>query len=147
MDKQRKIGIGKTLIVLSVIPILIHAHSAGPDPGKSGAPGESTCNEIGCHVGTGLNAGPGSVKIYAEGSSYIPGVTQQISVTISDPQQRRWGFQLTARHASDSKVRAGILAPLDSTTFTVCAASNLVEVQCTSAPTLQYIEHTSDGSI
>jgi uncharacterized protein (TIGR03437 family) len=147
MDKQRRILIAKSLVVLSVIPILIHAHEAGPDPAKSGAPGESTCNEIGCHVGTGLNAGPGSVKINTESSSYIPGVTQRISVTISDPVQRRWGFQLTARRGSDSKTRAGILTPIDGTTQIVCAASNLVEVRCTAEPTLQYIEHTLQGNI
>jgi len=148
MDRQRKILIGKTLVILSVIPILIFAHEFGPDPGKSGAPGESTCNEIGCHVGTGLNAGPGSVKINTEGSSYIPGVTQRVSVTISDSApQRRWGFQLTVRRASDSKTRAGILTPLDGTTQATCATATLFETRCTADPVLQYIEHTLEGNI
>lgn len=148
MDKQRKILLGKALAILSVIPILIYAHEFGPDPGKNGVPGESTCNEVGCHIGTGLNAGPGSVKINTEGSAYIPGVTQRVSVTISDdPPQRRWGFQLTARRASDSRTRAGILTPLDGTTLAVCSTSNLVEVRCTADPTLQYIQHTLEGNI
>ena len=148
MNKQRRILLGKALAILSVIPILIYANESGPPPGKSGAPGESTCNEVSCHVGTGLNAGPGSVKINTAGTSYIPGVTQRISVTISDEApQRRWGFQLTARRASDSRTRAGILTPIDSSTQLVCASSNLFEVRCTSDPVLQFIEHTLQGNV
>jgi len=148
MDKQRKIVIGKSFVVLSVIPILIYAHEFGPDPAKSGAPGESTCNEIGCHVGTGLNAGPGSVRINTESSSYVPGVTQRMSVTISDSApQRRWGFQLTARRASDSKIRAGILTPLDAKTQAICATATLFETRCTAEPVLQFIQHTLEGNV
>jgi uncharacterized protein (TIGR03437 family) len=148
MHMQRRITIGTALTILSVIPILIFANDSGPIPGKSGVPGESTCNEVGCHVGTGLNAGPGSVRINTEGTSYIPGVTQRVSVTISDSEpQRRWGFQLTARRGSDSRTRAGVLAPLDRTTQLVCAAANLFEVRCTADPVLQFIEHTLEGNV
>src|SRR5258707_15596866 len=105
MDRQRKIFIGKTMAVLAVIPVLIYAHAAGPDPGKSGVPGESTCTESGCHEGTPLNGGGGSVRIDAGGTTYSPGVKQRISVTVNDSAQRRWGFQLTARLASNVKTR------------------------------------------
>jgi uncharacterized protein (TIGR03437 family) len=125
---------------------LIYAHAVGPDPAKSGAPGESTCNEAGCHVGTPVNGGPGSVKISAAGTTYTPGVTQRIQVTVSDPNQRRWGFQLTARLASDSTARAGNLAPIDNTTLVICAAASLQEAPCT-ASTRQYIEHSLQGAI
>src|SRR5205814_6681425 len=103
MDRRRKLFIGKTVAILSVIPVLIWAHAAGPDPGKSGVPGESTCAESGCHTGAGLNRGDGSVKIDAGGTTYAPGVKQRISVTVTDPVQRKWGFQLTARLASNAK--------------------------------------------
>src|SRR5437868_11087667 len=102
MNRQRKILIGKILAISSVVPVLIYAHAAGPDPGKSGAPGESTCAEAGCHVGAGLNRGGGGVKIDAGGTTYSPGVKQRISVTISDPAQRKWGYQLTARLVSNT---------------------------------------------
>src|SRR3954470_20901512 len=101
MSRQRKILLGKFFAVLAAIPILIYAHATGPDPGKSGAPGESTCNEAGCHVGTGVNAGGGSVTIDPGGSTYTPGVTKRIKVTVVDPTQRRWGFQLSARLANN----------------------------------------------
>src|SRR5262249_41864536 len=136
----------KISTVLSIIPIMIYAYSAGPDPGKSGAPGESTCAEAGCHAGAGLNRGQGSVTIDAGGTSYSPGVKQRIRVTVSDPAQRRWGFQLTARLASNGKTRAGILAPIDSSTQVICSAANLLELPCTANSALQFIEHTLQGS-
>src|SRR5437764_257394 len=146
MDRKRKIYIAKTAAILGVIPVLIFAHAAGPDPGKSGVPGESTCTESGCHEGTPLNGGGGSVAIDAGGSSYTPGVKQRISVTVNDPAQRKWGFQLTARLASNPRTRAGILAPINATTQILCALANTLEVPCNANPVSQYIEHTLAGS-
>src|SRR6266852_910668 len=116
MDRQRKILIAKIAAVLAVVPVLIYAHAAGPDPGKAGVPGESTCAKSGCHTGAGLNAGGGSVTIDAGGATYAPGVKQRISVAVSDPAQRKWGFQLTARLDSNPKTRAGVLTAIDATT-------------------------------
>jgi uncharacterized protein (TIGR03437 family) len=146
MDRQRKILIAKSVAILSIVPALIYAHAAGPDPGKSGVPGESTCAESGCHTGAGLNAGGGSVKIDAGGAAYTPGVKQRISVTVSDPAQRKWGFQLTARLASNAKTRAGILAPADASTQIICSNANTLEVPCNANPVLQFIEHSLGGS-
>jgi uncharacterized protein (TIGR03437 family) len=152
MDRQRKILLGKTIAILSVVPVLIWAHQAGPDPGHAGVPGESTCNTSGCHTGTALNGGGGSVTINAGGSSYTPGVPQQISVTVNDPKQRRWGFQLTARSAGDPTVEAGAFTPLDGFTQVVCSSvANLATTiapgpPCDASAPLQYIEHTMAGA-
>src|SRR5438128_288609 len=146
MHRRRNIFIGKVLAVLAVIPVLIYAHAAGPDPGKSGVPGESTCAESGCHVGAGLNLGGGSVKIDAGGTTYTPGTKQRIKVTVTDPAQRKWGFQLTARLASNSKTRAGLLTAIDGTTQVLCAAASTIELPCNANPVLQYIEHSLSGS-
>src|SRR5690349_2174227 len=132
MDRQRKIFIGKTIAILSVVPVLINAHQAGPDPGHAGVPGESTCNTSGCHTGTPLNGGGGSVTINAGGSTYTQGTTQKISVTVNDPKQRRWGFQLTARSASDPTAQAGAFTPLDTLTQLVC--SDVADLATTIAP-------------
>ena len=70
--------------------MLIYAHDYGPDAGKSGAPGESTCNEAGCHIGTAVNSvrAP-SPRIGGTagfpGTVYTPGQKQHITVTIQDP--------------------------------------------------------------
>jgi uncharacterized protein (TIGR03437 family) len=152
MDRQRKILIGKAVAILSVVPVLIYAHSAGPDPGHAGVPGESTCNTSGCHTGTALNGGGGSITINAGGSTYTPGVAQQISVTLSDPKQRRWGFQLTARSASDPTAEAGTFAPSDGLTQVFCSSEaqlssdSSVVLSCGASAPLEYIEHTLAGA-
>jgi uncharacterized protein (TIGR03437 family) len=160
MDRQRKIFIAKTIAILSVVPILLWAHDTGPDPGHAGVPGESTCAMAGCHTGTAVNGGGGSVTINAGGTSYTPGVMQQISVTVTDPKQRRWGFQLTARSASDPTIQAGtFVAPpaigLPANTTSpiqiVCATeANLANIiypgmPCGAAAPLEYVEHTLFG--
>jgi hypothetical protein len=153
MDRQRKIFIGKTIAILSVVPILIYAHQIGPDPGHAGVPGESTCNTSGCHTGTPLNGGGGSVTINAGGSTYTPGVAQQISVTVNDAKQRRWGFQLTARSASDPTAQAGTFTPAnDQLTQVICSTvaqlANTIYPgpACGGSAPLQYIEHTLAGA-
>jgi hypothetical protein len=160
MDRRRRIYIGKAAAILSVIPVLLWAHDTGPDPGHAGVPGESTCAMSGCHQGTALNGGAGSVTINAGGSTYTPGVTQQISVNVIDPKQRRWGFQLTARLANDPTTQAGtfeappaITLPTPPTTMLqiVCATeANLANIlypglPCDGSAPLEYIEHTILG--
>ncbi|MBI3471296.1 MAG: hypothetical protein HY013_08065 [Candidatus Solibacter usitatus] len=120
------------------------AYAAGPEPGKTGAPGESTCADAGCHTGT-VNSGQGSVKIDAGGSSYQPGVKQRIKVTVSDPVQRRWGFQLTARVGA-TRTQAGSFTPVDGNTQVLCSNANFREQPCSGAALLQFIEHTMMGT-
>ncbi|MEO7651019.1 MAG: choice-of-anchor V domain-containing protein, partial [Bryobacteraceae bacterium] len=145
MDRSRKIFLAKTLAIFSVIPILLFAYATGPDPGKAGVPGEGTCAEVGCHIGTALNGGPGSVTIDAGGTTYTPGVKQRIKVSIADPNQRRWGFQLTARLASNARTQAGTFERADAFTQVICSTASLIEELCKST-SLQYIEHSSTGS-
>ena len=90
MERKRKLYIAKVAVVMSAIPLLLWAHSAGPPSGKAGVPGETTCNQAQCHVGTALNGGGGSVKVtFPGGSTYAPGVKQHLVVTISDPSRRQ----------------------------------------------------------
>src|SRR5690242_17415868 len=130
MQRQRKIFWGKTVAILATVPILLWAHAFGPDAGYANVPGENgNCTAAGCHVGTGLNAGGGSVAIaFPQGQTYSPGVTQHLTVTIADPAttQKRWGFQATARTSSNSKTMAGSFTSTDLYTTSMCAAvSNL----------------------
>src|SRR5215831_13040703 len=162
MDRKRKLVLAKMAVVMGSVPLLIWAYSAGPDPGKSGVPGESTCNEAGCHVGTALNGGAGSVKVtFPGGTTYAPGVKQHLVVTVADPAaaQKLWGFQLTARQASDSKSQAGSFASTDGFTAVVCSPANGLQnpslwtfidfpqnQTCAASKPLAYIEHTLNGS-
>ena len=157
MERKQKLVIAKIGVVMGAIPLLIWAHASGPDVGKSGVPGESTCNEALCHVGTALNAGGGSVAVtFPSGTTYTPGVKQHLVVTIADPAQRMWGFQLTARQAAATATMAGSFASTDKTTAVVCGATprDPGEVfldfpgnqNCTISRPFAYIEHTQIGS-
>jgi hypothetical protein len=152
MDRKRTIFIAKSVVILSVLPVLIRAHDTGPDPGHSGVPGEATCNMSGCHVGTPLNGGGGSVTIDAGGSNYTPGVPQKITVTVKDPKQRRWGFQLTARSATNPTMQEGTFSPADALTQLTCSTvANLANTifpgpACGTAAPLEYIEQSLAGA-
>jgi aldose sugar dehydrogenase len=114
----------------------VHAFSAGPPAGYTGAPQEEpeACAE--CHVPP--DAGTGKISITAP-QTYVPGQTYPITVTHANPDQTRlrWGFELTVLDtASDEK--AGDLQSLDG----------LTQVLNNAGPGLarQYIEHTAAGT-
>jgi uncharacterized protein (TIGR03437 family) len=130
------------------LPILLLAFSSGPDAGDSGVPGEESC--AGCHNGP---PGQGSVAVaFPAGATYSPGVKQHLVVTITDPAQQRWGFQLTARLASSLGVQAGTFTPsADGYTQLVCTQANFRSQVFGSACAsnglpLEYIEHTRSGT-
>ena len=60
--------------------------------------GANTCASGSCHSGT--PAPGGSVVVnFPSGLTYSPGTVQHLSVTVTDPNQTRVGFELTARLA------------------------------------------------
>jgi uncharacterized protein (TIGR03437 family) len=98
MQRNTKILSAKIAVGLAVIPVVILAHKAGPDPRHTGAPGDETCNIPQCHVGTPLNGGGGSVVLTTSaGTTYTPGQQQTVTITINDSKAKAYGFQLTAR--------------------------------------------------
>jgi uncharacterized protein (TIGR03437 family) len=92
-------------------PVLLFAFSSGPPIRRTGAAvdGGQTCTA--CHqTYAPANSDPrGRVTLLA--GSYTPGVKQLIWVTVEHPEARRWGFQLTARLASDETKPAGTFTP------------------------------------
>ena len=125
---------------------LLHAYSTGPDPRYSGAPGDNLGSCTVCHRGQAPNAGPGNVKIILPGgNSYTPGVAQHIKVQISDSQQRRWGFQMSARLKSNQTTgQAGDFNPTDGSTQVIC--DNSGSKPCSADALVQFIEHTAAGT-
>src|SRR4051794_10832459 len=110
--QERTRRIAQIAVVAAAVPLLLWAHASGPDPGYTGVAGEhagATCATAGCHGGT-ANSFSGSVKVtFPNGNTYVPGVKQRLTVTVSDPAttQRLWGFQLTARPSSSATTQAG----------------------------------------
>jgi uncharacterized protein (TIGR03437 family) len=159
MERKRKLFAAKSALILGVVPALIWAYEYGPDAGHAGVPNElGTCLSSQCHVGTLNGSGGGVAVTFPNGTTYTPGATQHLVVTISDSaaSQRAWGFQLTAR-TSDPATMAGSFASTDVKTLLMCAASdnlaNEREVDfsstraqaCPSGMQLQYIEHSLLG--
>ncbi|MGC4054922.1 MAG: hypothetical protein QM757_39270 [Paludibaculum sp.] len=77
-----------------------------------------------CHTGT-LNSFSGSVRVvYPGGTSYKPGATYRLVVQVRDPEQSRWGFELTARLASEPvNGQAGDLNNADGNARVLCDGS------------------------
>jgi uncharacterized protein (TIGR03437 family) len=159
MTRRGKIVVAKMAVVLATLPVLLWAYEFGPDPGYAGVPGENsgaTCATSGCHLGTANNpANKGSVAVsFPNGAIYTPGVSQTLTVTISDPAQNAAGFELTPRIAATPSSMAGSLAATDANTQLVCSQPNLAVFQqvantspqsCPSGYTLQYIEQSLAG--
>jgi hypothetical protein len=90
------------------------ASSGGPPQGRAGnPPGNMTCKSSGCHNSFDLNSGDGSFSINDAPAHYAPGETYPITVTLSDPGQKRWGFQLTVLDGNNRQ--AGTVVVTDNT--------------------------------
>jgi uncharacterized protein (TIGR03437 family) len=133
-------------LAVGAAPMILWAFSLGPNPGVSGVPGEGTCADTFCHVGTAVGS---SMTITAEGGpAYTPGIAKTITVTITDTNTR-YGFQSTARLASDAKAQAGSLSTTDATLLILCSSLDLLDQQtkpaagCPPNRPLEYISHRS----
>ncbi len=134
-------GTWKAILLALLVPILVYAYSAGPPDAHTGGFGEPTCTE--CHLrSTGfsgrvtINVASGSTPV----TSYASGATYTVTVTDFDTDQRRWGFQLSAR--KQDATQAGTLKPTDGNTQ---IANPAVSGTLTN-PRVQYIEHTLAGT-
>jgi uncharacterized protein (TIGR03437 family) len=151
MDRNKKILAGKFAAILSV-PLILWAHAAGPDAHHTAVPGtgETSCNAVGCHVGTALNGGGGNVTLTSSaGTNYTPGQKQTLTVKVTDSAARRYGFQITARLASDHTKQAGTFTP-GANQFVLCAATSINDLgntrsgaNCPANAPLEFAEHTS----
>jgi uncharacterized protein (TIGR03437 family) len=118
---SKKLFWGTIGTLAAVFPAILWAHVEGPDARHSGAPGDAkfSCADAGqCHTslqnGGPVNvAGGGVTATFSTGSSYTPGggaIT--ISVTVTDPKNTHYGFQMSARLDSDqTNGQAGYFIP------------------------------------
>lgn len=114
-----------SVMVGLLIPLIAGAYSGNPPNGKTGAPGESTCRD--CHSSYSLNSGDGHFEIETP-ESYLPGETYSITVRLSDPGQRRWGFQIRPYEGGE------------------CTVSDPSHTRVERVGNNWYVEHTSSGT-
>jgi hypothetical protein len=103
-----------TGITILFLPLLLWSYSSGP-------PDDVACNPpffdscVMCHNDFPENSGDGSLSILGVPPSYNPGSTYNITVTIEDPGQERWGFELTTLDTADCQAGVLIVTDTDST--------------------------------
>ncbi|HEV8147078.1 MAG TPA: choice-of-anchor V domain-containing protein [Bryobacteraceae bacterium] len=150
----RKVLQASGVICAALIPALVGAFSAGPDPRYTGAPGDSplACASAGCHTGLKqggpINAAGGKVEAaFCGGTNYTPGVPQTVTVTVSDPVNTRYGFQMTARLASNlTNGQAGDFTPSAGTIVLCDNGSVKTSRGCNANALVQFIEHSAPSA-
>jgi uncharacterized protein (TIGR03437 family) len=140
--QSKKIFAAKCAAILSV-PVILFAFAEGPEPRKTGAPGDSTCAQGGCHVGTVNPNGTQVALEFAGGTTYVPGERKRITVRISEATAR-YGFQLTARLASnEANGQAGRFATAEANTEVICNDGSLRTENCRAGQEVEFIQHSS----
>ena len=74
--------------------------------GYSGAPGDGTCANSGCHSGQ-LNGGPGITSFTIDGgalNNYVVGQTYTLDISIDQASISKFGFQVIAYRDSDNSL-------------------------------------------
>lgn len=146
-------------LVLLLTPALMWADSYGPLPGYDGGPQEPAdvggahpmaCASAGCHTANATAGGPinaaggGVTATFSSGSSYTPGGPAiTITVSVSDPVNKRFGFQMTARldsnlangQAGDFTAGANQIVLCDS------GSPKMPGKSCPAASPIEFIEH------
>ena len=92
---------GTLLFPITLFPITLLANSTGPPILRTGnlADGGITCTA--CHRTFAPVNSDARGGVLIKAAPYKPGVMQTLQVTITHPEQKRWGFQLAARSAAN----------------------------------------------
>ena len=140
----QRIAWGATALLMTMG--LASARSTGPNGRFTGAPGDNPNACTQCHTGAALNSGKGSLRIvFPGGGQYQPGATYRLKVEVRDPEQQRWGFQLTARLASSpATAQAGDLQSANAFTRAICQDGT--DKPCTDTNPIQIMMHTVEGT-
>jgi uncharacterized protein (TIGR03437 family) len=110
------------------------------------------CASGGCHtndqnpsgVGGPINVFPGYgvIAVFSSGSSYTPGGSPvTITVSVADPVNTHYGFEMSARLESDlANGQAGDFTP-GTNQIVVCADGSVKFKKCPAASPMEFVEH------
>jgi hypothetical protein len=118
---------------LTLVASLSFGFSSGPPDGYCGNP-PALQNCTVCHISFPVNSGDGTLSITAP-TTYSPGATYDMTVHLEDPDQSRWGFELTTMDAANHQ--AGTIVVTDPTH---------TQLSNNPSPMPDFIKHTSAGT-
>ncbi|MBN9656680.1 MAG: hypothetical protein J0H49_00800 [Acidobacteria bacterium] len=122
------------LVCSAMLGASLWAEVNGAPAFTTNAPGDGICTD--CHGGS-INSGAGKLTVsMVDASAWTPGQQVRLQVTLADPQARRWGFNITARLASDPNAPAGTLAVSDTANTKLNNGGGGI----------QFVTHTSAGT-
>ncbi|MEZ5404465.1 MAG: choice-of-anchor V domain-containing protein [Bryobacteraceae bacterium] len=132
-------------MIIGVIPILLMGHDDGADPGNTGAPGERTCAQAGCHAGTAIADRGVSINFGSQGATYTPGTPQTWTITVDGAQTAGYGFEVSARIANAGNAQAGLFEPVDSGVQVICQDGRIKSASnpCRADAAIEYPTHTT----
>lgn len=151
MTFLHKLAIGGACGLLATATIL-YAFAEGPDAHYTATPGTGETSCVVCHAGAALNGGGGNVAVnFPNGMTYAPGQQQTLTIKVTDPAAKIYGFQMTARLMSNlSAGQAGTFVPEAGHQLVLCASSSPADTGtsrpgagCPASQPLEFIEHSA----
>lgn len=125
----------KAIVLFIAVTGVLYAMSSGPPAGFTGGFDEPTC--IICHSTYPLDSGRelgGDFFISDLPDVYVPGEVYTLTVVITHPDQRRWGFELSARDESGAQAGSFELTDPENTSINDYGG-------------VAYVHQTSDGTM
>lgn len=123
--------LGPSILTALLGATVAYSLATGPADEASGAPDEATC--VVCHGDFSLNAGDGTFTINVP-AEYGPGDTLTVTLSLADPGQSRWGFEITVLDGGLDSVGTLLLDDSSTTQHSTAASGR------------QYVKHTLDGT-
>lgn len=115
---HKLLSITLVLAMMAGLSLQLRSYSDGPPAGRTGAPGELTCNVGYCHSDNQPNPSDAisfiSTSIPEDG--YVPGETYDITVGIKKTGMKRFGFQWTAVSGNTSQGLGEVISVDDNQT-------------------------------
>lgn len=143
MTAQTRVRILQMTVVLTA-PVVVWAFASGPPSGYTTAPGDHpgvACTN--CHKAFALNSQGGSVTVaFPNGLTYVPGQTQTLSVTITDPAAVAYGFQMTARGENNPAVQQAGSFVAGQNQKIICAGSTPIPANGCANDGIQWIDQS-----
>ncbi len=125
-------------LLCALLPLSLAAFREGPLPNVTGGFGEPTCRS--CHFDNDLNAPGGRLTVTGVPTTYTPGRSYAITVTLERKDLVRGGFELAARFASGEQTgrQAGMWSISGPRIQTVVSKTD---------PGLAFVQHTAAGTV